>query len=111
MTKQNTSAQSRTTRTGRTLIGIAAITLCAPLYAEIENELDALVLSAWRMPGKISEATSAITVLDPRDFEERGILDLRQALNEVPGVAVALIVILVLVLFEALRQQGFKGEV
>jgi vitamin B12 transporter len=86
MPKQNTSAQSRTTRTGRTLIGIAAITLCGHVPAEIENELDTLVVSAWRMPGKVSEATSAVTVLDPRKFEERGILDLRQALNEVPGV-------------------------
>jgi vitamin B12 transporter len=86
MPKKNTSAQSRTTRTGRTLIGIAAITLCGHVPAEIENELDTLVVSAWRMPGKVSEATSAVTVLDPRKFEERGILDLRQALNEVPGV-------------------------
>lgn len=38
------------------------------------------------MPGKVSESTSAVTVLDPRDLEGRGILDLRQALNEVPGV-------------------------
>lgn len=86
MTKQEPSAQSRTTATGRALIGIAALTLCGHAAAEIERELDALVVSAWRMPGKVSDATSAVSVLDPRDLEERGILDLRQALNEVPGV-------------------------
>jgi vitamin B12 transporter len=86
MTKQKTSAQSRTTRTGRTLIGIAAITLCGQLHAEIEKELEALVVSAWRMPGKASEATSSVSLLDPRELEEMGIFDLRQALNEVPGV-------------------------
>jgi vitamin B12 transporter len=86
MTKQKTSAQSRTTRAGRTLIGIAAITLCGQLHAEIEKELEALVVSAWRMPGKASEATSSVSLLDPRELEEMGIFDLRQALNEVPGV-------------------------
>lgn len=86
MTQHKTSAQRRTTATGRTLLGFAAITLCGNSFSEIENELDTLVVSAWRMPGKVSEATSAVTVLDPRELEERGILDLRQALNEVPGV-------------------------
>lgn len=86
MTKQKPSAQSRTNATGRALIGVAAITLCGHAPAEIEKELDALVVSAWRMPGKASETTSAVTVLDPRELEERGVLDLRQALNEVPGV-------------------------
>ena len=86
MTKQKPSAQRRTTATGRALIGIAAFTLCGHAPAEIEKELETLVVSARRMPGKVSEATSALTVLDPRDLEERGILDLREALNEVPGV-------------------------
>ena len=65
---------------------IAAITLCGHAPAEIESELDTLVISAWRLPGKVSEATSAVTAINPRELEERGILDLRQALNEVPGV-------------------------
>jgi iron complex outermembrane receptor protein len=38
------------------------------------------------MPNELSKTTSAVTLLDPRDLEERGILDLRQALNEAPGV-------------------------
>lgn len=86
MTEQKTSGQCRTTRTCRTLIGFAAIALCGQTPAEIENELETLVVSAWRLPGKETEATSAVTVLDARELEERGILDLREALNEVPGV-------------------------
>ena len=54
--------------------------------AETTQELDELIVSALRMPGEASETTSAVTSLDPRDLEERGLLDLRQALNEVPGV-------------------------
>ncbi len=86
MTQHRTSAQRRTTEIGRTLLGITAFTLCGNAKSEIENELDTLVVSALRMPGKVSESTSAVTVLDSRELEERGILDLRQALNEVPGV-------------------------
>ncbi|MGB6222160.1 TonB-dependent receptor plug domain-containing protein [Haloferula sp.] len=64
----------------------SAFTLGGIIHAEVESELDALIVSAMRMPGQASEATSAVTVLDPQDLENRGILDLRQALNEVPGV-------------------------
>ncbi len=56
------------------------------LSAEVENELDALVVSALRMPWSATESTSSVTVLDAGELEKRGILDLRQALNEVPGV-------------------------
>ena len=86
MTQNKTSALGRTKWTGCALTGIAAITLCGHAPAEIESELDTLVISAWRLPGKVSEATSAVTAINPRELEERGILDLRQALNEVPGV-------------------------
>lgn len=54
--------------------------------AETTRELDELIVSALRMPGEASRTTSAVTALDPRELEARGILDLRQALNEVPGV-------------------------
>ena len=63
-----------------------ALTLGGILSAETTRELDELIVSALRMPGEASKTTSAVTALDPRDLEERGILDLRQALNEVPGV-------------------------
>ncbi len=56
------------------------------ISAEVEGDLDALVVSALRLPGKSWEATSAVDVLDPREFERRQIFDLREALNEVPGV-------------------------
>ena len=66
--------------------GILTTSLTLPAAAEIEKELDDLVVSTWRMPEEASKATSAVTVLDPQDLQERGILDLRTALNEVPGV-------------------------
>ena len=53
---------------------------------ELVETLDPLVLSALRTSSELSEVSSSLTVLDPRDLESRGILDLRQALNEVPGV-------------------------
>jgi vitamin B12 transporter len=66
----------------------SGITLAAvfPAAAEIENELGDLVVSARRLPADADQATSAVTVLDPRDLTARGIHDLRTALNEVPGV-------------------------
>ncbi|MFK7849545.1 MAG: TonB-dependent receptor plug domain-containing protein [Akkermansiaceae bacterium] len=86
MIKTKTSWYSRTKRSGRVLFGGTTGLLCGLSSAEVENELDALVVSAWRMPGQVSDATSAVTVIDPRAVEERGIFDLREALNEVPGV-------------------------
>ena len=86
MIQKKTSRLCRTNTTGRTLALGAALTLGGQIFAEVEDELDALVVSALRMPGKASEATSAVTVLDPRRLEEIGIVDLREALNEVPGV-------------------------
>jgi vitamin B12 transporter len=66
----------------------SGITLVAalPAAAEIENELDGIVVSARRLPADAEQTTSAVTVLDPRDLTDRGILDLKTALNEVPGV-------------------------
>ena len=94
MTINITSVQCRTNWISCALIGAAALVLGGTIFAEVEEEvglpvdgeLDALVVSTWRLPGKISEATSAVTVLDPAELEERGIIDLREALNEVPGV-------------------------
>lgn len=94
MTSKNTSARFRTNKISCALVWTAAFTLCGNVSAEIEEEvgliaggeLDTLVVSAWRIPGKVSDTTSAVTILDPQELEERGILDLRQALNEVPGV-------------------------
>ena len=64
----------------------SAFTLCGHAPAEIEQELEELVVSAQRLPGEASKTTSAVTTLDTRELEERGVLDLIEALNEVPGV-------------------------
>lgn len=62
------------------------LAVALPAAAEIENELDGIVVSARRLPADAERTTSAVTVLDPRDLTARGILDLKTALNEVPGV-------------------------
>jgi vitamin B12 transporter len=85
MTQHTTSGRSRTARTSRAIILATAFTL-GGISAETTRELDELIVSALRMPGEASGTTSAVTALDPRELEARGILDLRQALNEVPGV-------------------------
>ena len=86
MQPYNTSCHWRTTTSCRGLIIATALTLGGNLSAEVESELDALIISARRMPGLASDATSAVTILDPNDLKDRGIFDLRQALNESPGV-------------------------
>ena len=85
MTQHITSGRIRTTRTSRAIFMASALTL-GGISAETIQELDELIVSATRMPGEASKTSSAVTALDPRDLEERGMLDLRQALNEVPGV-------------------------
>jgi len=86
MTQNKTSALRRTTKTGCTLVLGAAITLSGYVSAEIENELDELVVSATRLAVEKSETTEQLKVLDLRDLEERSIYDLRSALNDSPGV-------------------------
>lgn len=85
MIKHITFAQKRTTRTSCTL-GLAVIVLCGSLTAEVKDELDRLIVSAWRMPGELSRTTSAVTVLDPEEMEEMGLLDIKDALDRIPGV-------------------------
>ncbi|MEI7929384.1 MAG: TonB-dependent receptor plug domain-containing protein, partial [Verrucomicrobiales bacterium] len=66
---------------------LAAGILVLPLaMAEIENELDDLVVSALRFPVEAGKTTAAVTVLDPRELQDRGVSDLSSALNQVPGV-------------------------
>jgi vitamin B12 transporter len=65
--------------------GITTLALL-PAAAEIEGELADLVVSSSRFSREAERATSAVTVLDPAELIERGIPDLRTALNEVPGV-------------------------
>lgn len=85
MIKHKTFAQKRTTRMGCAL-GLAAVVLCGSLTAEVEGELDQLIVSAWRMPGDISRITSAVMVLDAEEMGKMGILDIKDALDRIPGV-------------------------
>lgn len=85
MIKYKTFAQKRTIRTGCTL-GLAAVVLCGSLTAEVEDELDKLIVSAMRLPVEKSRTTAQLKVLDLADLEKRGITDLRSALNDAPGV-------------------------
>jgi vitamin B12 transporter len=86
MHQTKTSSPWRTITTNRSLIIATALTFAGNLSAEVESDLDALIISATRMPGQASNVTSAVTLLDPSELESRSIFDLRQALNEVPGV-------------------------
>ena len=73
---------------------IALLTLLAltPAHAQrldppaIPIDLEPLVISALQIPQKISTVTSAVSVLDPEALQNQGILQLRDALNEAPGV-------------------------
>jgi outer membrane cobalamin receptor len=68
---------------------LALLTLLAHLPAHAEEtqaELEPLIVSALRVPQKACTVTSAVTVLDPKALQDRGILQLREALNESPGV-------------------------
>ena len=68
-------------------IALLALLAHLPAHAEeIKAELEPLVVSALRIPQKASTVTSAVTVLDPAELQDRGIHQLRDALNEVPGV-------------------------
>jgi len=86
MIQNKTSVLLWTKKTGRTLALGAAFTLGGHLCAEVENELDTLVVSATRLPTAKSETTAQMEVLDLQELEERNIYDLRSALNDVPGV-------------------------
>ncbi len=50
------------------------------------TELDPLIVSALQVPRDPSTVTSTVTVLDPTELQNQGILQLRDALNESPGV-------------------------
>lgn len=86
MTQHIRSGNNRITRTRRAILMASAFTLCGHAPAEIENELDTLVVSAWRTPEEISSTTSAVTLLDLGEMESIGILDIKDALNRIPGV-------------------------
>jgi outer membrane cobalamin receptor len=66
-----------------------AITMAAVVVASANEEstsLEALIVSALRTPREASTVTSAVTALNPRELQEQGIVQLRDALNASPGV-------------------------
>jgi outer membrane cobalamin receptor len=67
---------------------LALLALFAPFSAHAEETppLKPLIVSALRIPQEASTVTSAVTVLDPKELESQGILQLRDALNAAPGV-------------------------
>ena len=59
---------------------------CPSAHGDIESNLSPLVVSATRMPSDPGQVGAAVGTLDPADLTNRGITDLRDALNEIPGV-------------------------
>ena len=70
----------------RCALALAALLMPLAASAEVENELSPLVVSAMRIPQPASSVTASVTVLDPQDLQDRGLLQFREALNETPGV-------------------------
>lgn len=77
------------TRRSQSHAVLAGLCLLPVLIVHAEEEstaLEALIVSALRTPRSASTVTSTVTVLDPREFHNQGILQLRDALNASPGV-------------------------
>jgi outer membrane cobalamin receptor len=55
-------------------------------HAEVDQEWDSIVVSALRTPRQASDIASSVAVFDAREWEKRGLFQLRDALNESPGV-------------------------
>ena len=71
----------------RSAIALLALLAHLPAHAEeTQAQLEPLIVSALQVPQKASTVTSTVTVLDPAELQNRGILQLRDALNEAPGV-------------------------
>ncbi|MFY7817430.1 MAG: TonB-dependent receptor plug domain-containing protein [Akkermansiaceae bacterium] len=83
--KKTTSARGPCWRAvvARGMIGVLTTSVG---HAEIDKELESIVVSALRSPRQASDIASTVTVFDPREWEKRGLLQLREALNESPGV-------------------------
>lgn len=66
----------------------ALLALLVPIFAIAEEptQLDPLIVSALRVPQDRSTVTSSVTVLDPDALQNQGLFQLRDALNQSPGV-------------------------
>ena len=82
-------ARPRAGQRWRAVVARGLLAFCIPTNpatAEVESELEKLVVSALRVPRDAADITSAVTVLDPAELQSRGLRQLREALNESPGV-------------------------
>ena len=71
----------------RSAIALLALLANSPATAaDNQAELEPLIVSALQVPRNPATVTSAVSVLDPPQLQNRGILQLRDALNESPGV-------------------------
>lgn len=82
MTPQNTPLRG----TRRSALALIALITPVSTHAEVESNLEPLIVSALRIPQAASSVTSAVTVLDPQELQNQGLLQLRDALNASPGV-------------------------
>jgi len=69
-----------------TLICNSAIAQSAATPPDAKDPLEPLIVSALQVPRDPTTVTSAVTVLDPEKLIGQGIYQLRDALNESPGV-------------------------
>lgn len=69
------------------IVVAACIAAACPAIADEDSaSIEALIVSALRIPRDASTVTSAVTALDPVALENQGIFHLRDALNASPGV-------------------------
>jgi len=81
---QNNTPLRGTSRRALTLL--ALLVPCAAQAEDQKAELETMIVSALRTPRNASTVTSAVTVLNPEELENEGLLQLRDALNASPGV-------------------------
>jgi len=68
------------------LAGLCLLPITSIRAEEETPTLEELVVSALRAPREASTVTSAVSVLDPKELQNEGITQLRDALNASPGI-------------------------
>lgn len=86
MIDKHPSAFRQTITKGCIRIGLTAWLTCAHAQAEVEHQLDELIVSAWRIPMDHTRMTSAVNSLNLKEMESMGLLDVKDALDRIPGV-------------------------
>ncbi|MES2657152.1 MAG: TonB-dependent receptor [Verrucomicrobiota bacterium] len=70
----------------RSASALLALLVPVSALAEETSEMDPLIVSALRVPQDPATVTSSVTVLDPDALQNQGLFQLRDALNQSPGV-------------------------